>query len=46
MISLMLLPMKHFQSSRKIAPALIKNAGSGINNIAQQKINQIITQGG
>ena len=30
----------------KIAPALIKNAGWGINNIAQQKINQIITQGG
>ena len=30
----------------KIAPGLIKNATKEINNIAQQKINQIISQGG
>ena len=30
----------------KIAPGLIKNASSEINNIAQQRINQIITEGG
>ena len=31
---------------RKIAPGLIKNDSSEINNIAQQQINQAITQGG
>ena len=30
----------------KIAPGLIKNASSEINNIAQQRINQMISQGG
>ena len=30
----------------KIAPGLIKNDSSEINNIAQQQINQAITQGG
>ena len=30
----------------KIAPGLIKNASAEINNIAQQRINQIIRQGG
>ena len=30
---------------RKIAPGLIKNASSETNNIAQQRINQIISQG-
>ena len=30
----------------RIVPALIKNASSEINNIAQQRINQIISQGG
>lgn len=29
----------------KIVPGLIKNASSEINNIAQQQINQAITQG-
>ena len=29
----------------KLAPGLIKNASSEINNIAQQRINQIISQG-
>ena len=29
----------------KIAPSLIKNASSKINNIVQQRINQIISQG-
>ena len=30
----------------KIAPGLIKNASSEINNLAQQRINQIIRRGG
>ena len=30
----------------KITPGIIKNASSEINNIAQQRINQIINQGG
>ena len=30
----------------KIAPGLIKNTSSEINNIAQQRINQMISQGG
>ena len=30
----------------KIAPGIIKNASSENNNIAQQRINQIINQGG
>ena len=30
----------------KIAPGLIKNASTEINNIAQQRINQIIREGG
>ena len=30
----------------KIAPGLIKNTSSEINNIAQQRINQIISKGG
>ena len=30
----------------KVAPGLIKNANSEINSIAQQRINQIISQGG
>ena len=30
----------------KIEPGLIKNASSEINNIAQQRINQVIRQGG
>ena len=30
----------------KIALGLVKNANSEINNIAQQRINQIISQGG
>ena len=30
----------------KIAPGLIKNASSEINNIAQHQINQAISQGG
>ena len=45
MISLMLvetLSMKMIE----ISPGLIKNASSEINNIAQQRINQIITEGG
>ena len=29
----------------KIAPSLIKNSSSKINNIVQQRINQIISQG-
>ena len=29
----------------KIAPGLIKNTSSEINNIAQQRINQMISQG-
>ena len=29
----------------KIAPGLIKNASAEINNIAQQRVNQIIRQG-
>ena len=30
----------------KIAPGVIKDASSQINNIAQQRINQAISQGG
>ena len=30
----------------KVAPGVIKNAGNEINNIAKERINQIITQGG
>ena len=30
----------------KVAPSMIKNAGNEINNIAKQRIDQIITQGG
>ena len=30
----------------KIAPGMIKNAGSKINNVAQQRLNQIISLGG
>lgn len=30
----------------EIVPGLIKNNSSEINNIAQQRINQIITEGG
>ena len=30
----------------KIAPGIIKNAGSEINNVAQQRLNKIISLGG
>ena len=30
----------------KVVPRVIKNAGNKINNIAKERINQIITQGG
>ena len=30
----------------KIAPGMIKNTGSKINNVAQQRLNQIISLGG
>ena len=30
----------------KVAPGVIKAATNGINNIAQERINQIISQGG
>ena len=30
----------------KIAPGIIKNASNEINNMAQQRINQIVCQGG
>ena len=31
---------------QKIAPGVIKNASNELNNIAKQRIDQIITQGG
>ena len=31
---------------QKVAPGVIKNASNELNNIAKQRIDQIITQGG
>ena len=45
----MILPMMvEIQSNQveKISPGIIKNATKEINDVAQQRINQIISQGG